>query len=50
MGRLGGSSQVTDFHLVNLAAATNAVLATFDASLWRALHPDDRRHVEVLTD
>lgn len=48
--RLAGSSQVTDFHLVNLAARAGAVLATFDASLVRALAPDDRRHVQVLDD
>jgi toxin-antitoxin system PIN domain toxin len=47
---LAGSSQVTDFHLVNVAARSSVVLATFDASLVRALHPDDRRHVQVLDD
>ncbi|MBD8057956.1 PIN domain-containing protein [Cellulomonas sp. JH27-2] len=45
---LGGYRQVTDFHLVNLAASTGAVLATFDARLPAALTPGDRRHVQVL--
>lgn len=48
--RLAGSSQVTDFHLVNLAAHRSAVLATFDASLVRALSPGDETHVHVIGD
>lgn len=43
-----GHQQVTDFHLVSLAARHNALLATFDGSLPTALAPADRRHVRVL--
>ncbi len=43
-----GHKQVTDFHLVNLAASAGAVLATFDAALPGALHRDDRTHVRVV--
>lgn len=43
-----GTKQVTDFHLVNLAATENAVLVTFDGRLPGALSPADRRHVEVI--
>lgn len=50
MSWLAGSSQVTDFHLLNLAAANDLQLATFDGSLARAVAPADRRHVQVLTD
>lgn len=46
--RLAGPKQVTDFHLVNLAASNEVALATFDGSLARALHHDDRRHVHLL--
>ena len=46
--RLAGSKQVTDFHLVNLAAVNDMRLASFDGSLMRALHPDDQHHVHVL--
>lgn len=45
---LVGHGQVTDLHLVDLAARHRAVLATFDARLVRLLAPGDRRHVEVL--
>lgn len=48
--RMAGSRQVTDFHLVNLAAVHKLALATFDGSLVRALHPDDVRHTLLLTD
>ena len=44
-----GHHQVTDRHLVNLAAHHNAVLATFDASLLDALVPQDRRHVHLIS-
>ncbi|GIG20904.1 ribonuclease VapC38 [Cellulomonas chitinilytica] len=44
-----GYKQVTDLHLVNLAATSDAVLVTFDSRLANALHPDDRRHVHVLS-
>lgn len=43
-----GHRQITDFHLVDLAARHGAVLATFDAGLREGLAPGDRRHVEVL--
>lgn len=45
---LQGHQQVTDLHLVNLAAASGAVLVTFDAAIVGALAPLDRRHVRVL--
>ncbi|MFD1504814.1 VapC toxin family PIN domain ribonuclease [Georgenia yuyongxinii] len=45
---LVGHQQVTDFHLVNLAAATGAVLATFDTRIASALAPTDRHHVETI--
>ena len=44
---LAGSRQVTDLHLVEIAARSSCVLATFDAALPTWLAPDDRRHVEV---
>lgn len=47
MSVLGGRGQVTDLHLVALAARHTAVLCTFDARLPRALAPADRRHVAV---
>jgi toxin-antitoxin system PIN domain toxin len=47
---LVGSKQVTDFHLVNLAAGNDSVLATFDGRIPAALSPADRHHVEVITD
>jgi len=45
---LVGHRQVTDFHLVNLAAINNGVLATFDRALPKALTPPDRQHVELI--
>jgi len=45
---LVGFRQVTDLHLVGLAARHGAVLATFDAAILPVLAPEDRRHVEVL--
>lgn len=42
------SRQVTDAHLVNLAAASGALLATLDRGIERMLAPADRRHVVVL--
>ncbi len=41
---LRGYAQVTDFHLVNLAARSGAVLVTLDARLPRALTTSDRAH------
>ena len=45
---LMGHHQVTDLHLVNLAARHGAVLATFDAAIPTWLAPADRRHVLVI--
>ncbi len=43
-----GTKQVTDLHLVDLAAASDALLVTFDARLARNIDPQDRHHVRVL--
>ncbi len=48
LGALVGYRQVTDFHLVNLAARAGVRLATFDAKLARALGPVDRHTVLVV--
>ncbi len=40
--------QVTDAHLVNLAASSGARLATFDRGIEQMLAAGDRRHVLVL--
>lgn len=48
LAALVSPKQVTDFHLVNLAASSNAILATFDRRLVDALAPADRRHVELI--
>jgi toxin-antitoxin system PIN domain toxin len=48
--QLAGSRQVTDYHLVNLAARHGAALATFDASLRRSLAEPDRERVHVIPD
>ncbi len=45
---LTGHQQVTDLHLVNLAASTGALLVTFDAAIPASLAPADRQHVLVL--
>ena len=45
---LQGHRLVTDLHLVSLAAQHDAVVATFDARLPKALVARDRRHVEVV--
>lgn len=44
---LMGRRQVTDLHLINLAAANKTRLATFDAALRVSLVPDDQRWVSV---
>ncbi len=44
---LMGRRQVTDLHLVNLAARNGRKLATFDAGLRDSLVPADRAWVEV---
>ena len=46
--RVTTSRQVTDTHLVNLAAVSGAVLATLDRGIEQITMPDDRRHVLVL--
>lgn len=46
---LAGPRQVTDFHLVDLAARHGAVLATLDRRIASWLDPADRRHVHTLT-
>ncbi|MGL5852423.1 MAG: TA system VapC family ribonuclease toxin [Phycicoccus sp.] len=45
---LAGHRQVTDLHLVDLAARHDAVLVTFDRTLSASLLDDDRRHVQVI--
>ncbi len=44
---LMGQRQVTDLQLVNLAAANDTTLATFDAALQTSLVPDDQHWVNV---
>ena len=46
--RLKGPKQVTDLHLVDLAARHNAVLATMDGRMAQALMSQDRRHIELI--
>ena len=48
LGPLVGTKQVTDFHLVNVAAQNGLRLATFDGSLLRSLTEADRGHVFVI--
>ncbi|MGL5850494.1 MAG: hypothetical protein ACRCZD_06870 [Phycicoccus sp.] len=43
-----GHQQVTDVHLVNLAASAGLVLVTFDAGITASLVPSDRHHVQIL--
>jgi len=43
-----GHRQVTDAHLVNLAARHGVVLATLDASIEQMLVPKDRRWVHLV--
>jgi len=45
---LAGHKQVTDLHLVNLAATHNAQLVTFDRRIRPSLDPSDQRRVVVL--
>ena len=45
---LVGYRQITDFHLVDLAARSGALLATLDARIPAALTGEDRRFVEVI--
>lgn len=48
LDRLAAGGQVTDLHLVNLAARHGAVLATLDRTIADFLEPADRDHVVVL--
>ncbi|BDZ65490.1 TA system VapC family ribonuclease toxin [Agromyces mangrovi Wang et al. 2018] len=48
LGALVGYRQVTDFHLLALAAANGLVLATFDARLRAAVAPDDQGSIELI--
>ena len=45
---LKGPKQVTDLHLVDLAARHTAVLATMDGRMAQALTSQDRRHIELI--
>ncbi|MBP6995526.1 MAG: hypothetical protein KBB39_05220 [Phycicoccus sp.] len=45
---LMGHQQVTDLHLVNLAASHGTRLATFDATMHTWLAPADRRYVDLI--
>jgi hypothetical protein len=45
---LAGFRQVTDLHLVNLAAAHSARLVTFDAKIGPTLAPTDQHLVRTL--
>jgi toxin-antitoxin system PIN domain toxin len=46
--RMTRHKQVTDFHLLNLAAHHDGVLVTLDGKLERALAPADRKHILTL--
>jgi uncharacterized protein len=46
--RLGTHKQLTDVHLVALAATRKGTLVTFDRGVPNALHPGDRELVELL--
>jgi len=43
-----GPGQVTDLHLLDLAAAHSGVLVTFDAKIYAALKPRDRKYIRQL--
>jgi toxin-antitoxin system PIN domain toxin len=43
-----GAKQVTDLHLVNLAATYGGILATMDEGIEQALAPKDRRYVAII--
>lgn len=45
---LAGHQEVTDWHLLNLAARHDGVLVTFDRRIARALVPDDAVRVVTL--
>lgn len=46
---LVGHKQVTDLHLVNLAAGSGAVLATFDRRIRECLAPEDQDGIHVIS-
>lgn len=48
VGRLASHRQVTDLHLVNLAATHSGRLVTLDHAIPEYLAPGDRRFVHVL--
>lgn len=48
LSRLASSRDVTDVHLVDLAARHGAVLATLDRGIPELLAEADRRHVIVI--
>ncbi|HWH97831.1 MAG TPA: TA system VapC family ribonuclease toxin [Pseudolysinimonas sp.] len=48
LAALATSRQVTDAHLVNLAAASGARLATLDRGIEQMLAPNDREHLVVV--
>ena len=43
-----GPGQVTDLHLLDLAAAHCGVLVTFDAKIFATLKPRDRKYLHQL--
>jgi predicted nucleic acid-binding protein len=45
---LGGYRQITDFHLVNLAASVGALFVTFDVRLAKTLSTSDKRHIVII--
>jgi len=45
---LQGPGQVTDLHLLDLAAAHGGLLVTFDARIAAALRPRDRKYLSLL--
>ncbi|MCL1906610.1 MAG: VapC toxin family PIN domain ribonuclease [Propionibacteriaceae bacterium] len=47
-GSMRGYRQVTDFHLVNLAASRDGIFVTYDTGIESALAPADRRFVKTL--
>jgi len=50
MYALTGHGQVTDLHILAVAASRGAQLVTFDAKIQAALRPMDRSHLRVLSD
>ena len=48
MYALTGHGQVTDLHLLALAASHDAKLVTLDTRIEASLRPKDRRHLRVL--